>query len=663
MNLFVADKLNPVIFSADIRQGTHDLSDILAAAIQTTSPQIESTHFLFGAAAIKDGLTERFIHRLGLSVEQWQAGLMECALKKPGVMPPAHLTRDVLHETSIGMLEAAKEYCNRYTLPEITETVLLLCALGHLTEETKQLFSSVDIDVNGWRGELELLLMPVEPIRVLTTEEPGTIDQDMFSPGAKKVLQLMQGEAEALGYTTMDPRHLAIALLTHEGGVTQFGLFQQGLRPRKVQEILILNLKAKARRIRSSLVLTQETMQPMLQSIFILAGELAGKDHTGVVHECHLLLAFLDTRSMARHILEDEKVDLRQLKSVAEQYDLENEEEEEDLTLADIDTVRQRLLGRLVGQDQAIERILPAVQRMRFGFTVPERPVGVFLFCGQSGSGKTELAKELARAVYGSEENLIFMEMGQFNSPESMNIFVGSPPGYVGYGEGKLTNGLRDKPQSVVLFDEVEKAHPRVLDALLRFLDEGRIDDPAGPVRDGSKCIVILTSNIGADRLSELARELEGNPQAQSIIRQELRKEFKKEEFRVEFLNRVDELILFRTLNQTDYTGIAQRLLKSNLARLEAEKEVTVVASDGVAAAIGTYCGSIDEGARATARLIQSVVITPTINFIVGNNLTPPVKVKVGVVIQEQPVEQKEGEKKIAVEPLGIVELPDVDQP
>src|SRR5207248_9239326 len=138
---------------------------------------------------------------------------------------------------------------------------------------------------------------------------------------------------------------------------------------------------------------------------------------------------------------------------------------------------------------------------------------------------KTELAKTLAHAVYGSPENLIFLEMGQFNAPESMNIFVGAPPAYVGYGEGKLTNGLRDKPRAVVLFDEVEKAHARVLDALLRFLDEGRIDDPAGPVRDGSQCLVILTSNVGAQQLSELGKQVDASrSNARGLMRDQLRK-------------------------------------------------------------------------------------------------------------------------------------------
>jgi ATP-dependent Clp protease ATP-binding subunit ClpC len=623
MELFINGKLNPEAFELDVRHATHDLSDALLAAVNTQSAAIESTHFLMVVAKVPGGVTRKKLMRFGLTPDVWERELGACAIKSKGGAPLAHLTESSLHDSARAMLKTAQELCAQYDFIRITETILLLAGLKHATEGALKLFK--DIDLDSWIEELEQSLRKVEPVKVF---KKGEVDLDKFTPGAKKVLSLARGETESLGYEKADPRHLLLALLEREGGVTQYGLYHQGLAPKKIQEAAMLTLRARAKRTRSVAPLDKEHLQPMLSGILEEAGELAGRDHVQRVTEPHLLRAFLSIESSARRILEDEKVDLVRLREIAEGYDTSGDEEDEG-AMADIETVRKRLLQRLVGQDDAIERILPYIQRMRFGFTTPGRPVGVFLFCGQSGSGKTEMAKELARAVYGSEENLIFLEMGQFNSPESMNIFVGAPPGYIGYGEGKLTNGLRDKPRAVVLFDEVEKAHAKVLDALLRFLDEGRIDDPAGPVRDGSECIVILTSNVGAEALSQLWKQVENNPNWRTVVRKKLREEFKKHNFRVEFLNRVDELILFHTLGVDDYTEIAERLLERNLERLRKERDITVEPDPSVAKAIGSYCAEISEGARAAARLTQSVVITPVIDFILKNNCSPPIRLKV----------------------------------
>jgi ATP-dependent Clp protease ATP-binding subunit ClpC len=631
MDIFVGDRLNTQAFDADVRQATHDLSDLLLIAAQSQSVVIESTHFLIAAAKVPGGVTQKSLAQLGLSVEQWETGLADCVSKKPGTPPPAHLTEDSLAESATNILEAAKRWCASVGLTRINETVLLLSALEQVTPAVRELCESADIDLADWRAKLEQLIKPVEAVPVFKNDDKGLLLPDSFTPGARKVLDLLKSEAEALGYKVVDLRHLLLALLEHENGVTQYGIYYQGAVPRKVQQAVMLSLRSKASRTRSQIELGPEHLQSSLRNVLLNAGELAGGDHAERIGEPHLLRAFLATESAARRILEGERINLVNLRNLAENYDPADGEgeEEEDASIADIKTVRERLGKRLVGQDNAIERILPYIQRMRFGFTTPGRPVGVFLFCGQSGSGKTEMAKGLARAVYGSEENLIFLEMGQFNSPESMNIFVGAPPGYIGYGEGKLTNGLRDKPCAVVLFDEVEKAHAKVLDALLRFLDEGRIDDPAGPVRDGSQCIVILTSNVGAEELSQLWSKIKDNPNWRTELRKKLRDEFKNNNFRAEFLNRVDELILFRTLNAYDYAEIADRLLKRDLERLNRERQIEVTADPSVAQQIGAYCAEISEGARAAQRLTQSAVITPVIDFVLRNSCTPPVRLKV----------------------------------
>ena len=626
MNYFTNGNLDPQMFDTAVRQATHDFSDVLAAAVRTQSARIETTHFLIALARVPGGATQKHLASLGLTVEQWESGLAGCATHDGG-LPPTHLAEKCCDSAVARMLSAAESYRSRYEQPRVSEAVLLLSALENLTPDVTGLFKDAEVDGEHWRERLMAALEPIK--RIEPFESNGALALACFSPGAKKVLRLMRTEAESLGYDKADPRHLLLGLVACDGGATQYGLYHQGVTPKKVQEAAMISLRNRARKTRSSLTLDRDHLQPLLQRILISAGEVAGGDRTAAIAEPHVLRALLGVESVAQKILADEKADLAALRATAEGFDLTDDKEDDSSTIADISTVRERLRTRLVGQDDTIERILPYIQRMRFGFSTPGRPVGVFLFCGQSGSGKTEMAKELARAVYGSEENLIFLEMGQFNSAESMNIFVGSPPGYVGYGEGKLTNGLRDKPRSVVLFDEVEKANPRVLDALLRFVDEGRIDDPAGPVRDGTQCLVILTSNIGSESLSELWTRISTSPNWRTEIRKQLREEFKKNKFRVEFLNRFDEIILFHTLAKREYEQIAQRLLEKELGRLKKERQIEVAAQADVAAAIADYCQEIGEGARAVRRLVQSMVITPVIDFVLANACTPPIRLSV----------------------------------
>jgi ATP-dependent Clp protease ATP-binding subunit ClpC len=293
---------------------------------------------------------------------------------------------------------------------------------------------------------------------------------------------------------------------------------------------------------------------------------------------------------------------------------------------------------------------LPLIRRMHFGLRRIGKPAGVFLFCGPSGSGKTAMAKAIARAVFGSEDRLLMLEMGQFQTKESMNIFVGAPPAYIGYGEGKLTNGLRDKPRSVVLFDEVEKAHPEVFDALLRFIDEGQIDDPAGPVRDGTECIIVMTSNIRTDDLAGLLQD-NGYRKNKWELRRRLREALLNRgaelpaglpgrehfRFRPEFLNRIDEIVLFRTLDENDMTKIAERHLTEYQRRLEEERQVSLYIPnlDAAARVIGHFCADLEEGARATLRVAQTAVLDPVIDFLCDQECPLPVSLVVHLAPNE----------------------------
>jgi ATP-dependent Clp protease ATP-binding subunit ClpC len=651
MELFPDNKLDPGLFESNIRHGTHDLNDVLTCALYSQSPAVESTHFLVALARIGDGITRRSLDRIGLSLKSWETGLGQYTERSPDAVPPAQLTRAAMHPNALEMLRQVAERCDREKLSLVPESILLLCALRNVPPPILGLFTAAKLDHKALCLEIEESLQPVQAVSPLIEDDPHSLNRDVFSGGARNVLRLMQTEAAALGYQQIDARHLLLALVEREKGVTQYALFHQGVVPRRVQEALTVNLRGGARRHRDPDSLDRATLQPLLQRMLIHAGELAGRARAKRITEAHLLCGFLSIDSSARRILEDQKSDINSVRRIAEDYDVVDEEEDDE-AMADIQIVRERLKRRLVGQDDAIDQILPYVQTMRFGFSTPGKPVGTFLFCGQSGSGKTEMAKELARAIYGSEENLIFLEMGQFNSPESMNIFVGAPPGYVGYGEGKLTNGLRDKPRAVVLFDEVEKAHAKVLDALLRFLDEGRIDDPAGPVRDGSQCLLILTSNVGAEQLTKLGARLTGDGSGQARARKALVEEFKKAGARIEFLNRIDELILFRTLSESDYTVIAERLLQKDADRLAKEARIHISDWTGVAGAIGRYCFAAGEGARHAQRLVRKVLVTPAIDYVIKQSLPRPAWLKLSAELPRFAGDDGLGS---LVEPVGRV--------
>ena len=214
---------------------------------------------------------------------------------------------------------------------------------------------------------------------------------------------------------------------------------------------------------------------------------------------------------------------------------------------------RERLLGleaqlheRVVGQDEAVEAVARAVRRARAGLGDPNRPVGSFLFLGPTGVGKTELARALAETLFGDEDAMVRFDMSEFQERHTVSRLVGAPPGYVGYEEaGQLTETVRRRPYSVLLLDEIEKAHPDVFNILLQLLDDGRLTDGQGRTVDFKHTVVIMTSNLGADRIQAHARRDESFEQLKDELMDVLR-----QSFRPELLNRIDEIIVFRTLDR-----------------------------------------------------------------------------------------------------------------
>ncbi|MDY2842208.1 MAG: ATP-dependent Clp protease ATP-binding subunit [Candidatus Borkfalkiaceae bacterium] len=264
---------------------------------------------------------------------------------------------------------------------------------------------------------------------------------------------------------------------------------------------------------------------------------------------------------------------------------------------------------RVIGQDSAVKAVSDAIRRARAGLKDPDRPVGSFIFVGPTGVGKTELSKALAEAVFGNESNLIRVDMSEYMEKHSVSKLVGAPPGYVGFDEaGQLTEKVRRKPYSVVLFDEIEKAHPDVFNLLLQILDDGRLTDSKGRTVSFKNTIIILTSNVGATEAQRRGTlGFTGSAQAEYDNMCDRYTDALKENFRPEFLNRIDEVIVFRKLTREDTAKIAEILLSSLKKRL-AVMEVRLVVSPEAMELITTKGYDDEYGARPLKRVIQRYI-------------------------------------------------------
>ena len=261
---------------------------------------------------------------------------------------------------------------------------------------------------------------------------------------------------------------------------------------------------------------------------------------------------------------------------------------------------------RVVGQDEGVEKVTEAIIRSKAGIKDPTKPIGSFLFLGPTGVGKTELAKALAEALFDDESNMVRIDMSEYMEKHSVSRLIGAPPGYVGYDEGgQLTEAVRRKPYSVVLFDEVEKAHPDVFNVLRQVLDDGRITDSTGKTVDFKNTILIMTSNIGSQYLLEGIDE-NGNirPEAEAMVMNDL-----KAHFRPEFLNRLDETILFKPLTKENIGGIVDLLIE-DLNRRLADKELSLELTDSAKRFVVDHGYDPVYGARPLKRYLQKYVET-----------------------------------------------------
>ena len=275
--------------------------------------------------------------------------------------------------------------------------------------------------------------------------------------------------------------------------------------------------------------------------------------------------------------------------------------------------MEQLLHKRVIGQDEAVSAISRAIRRGRVGLKDPKRPVGSFIFLGPTGVGKTELCKALAQAVFGDENAMLRLDMSEYMEKHTVSKLIGSPPGYVGFEEGgQLTEKVRRKPYSVVLFDEIEKAHPDVFNMLLQILEDGRLTDSQGRTVDFKNTVIIMTSNVGARLITEKQKALgfisdenekeQGNKNIKELVMGEL-----QNVFRPEFLNRVDDIIVFNKLTQDEIKQIASKMLDVLAKRLE-KLNVKITFSDEAVTAIADKGFDENYGARPLRRAIQSEI-------------------------------------------------------
>ncbi|MDD2262162.1 MAG: ATP-dependent chaperone ClpB [Clostridia bacterium] len=287
---------------------------------------------------------------------------------------------------------------------------------------------------------------------------------------------------------------------------------------------------------------------------------------------------------------------------------------------------KEKLLGledilhrRVIGQDEAVRKVTESIIRSRAGIQDPNRPIGSFLFLGPTGVGKTELAKALAQALFDDEKNIIRIDMSEYMEKFSVSRLIGAPPGYVGYEEGgQLTEAVRRKPYSVVLFDEIEKAHPEVFNILLQVLDDGRITDSQGRTVDFKNTIIILTSNLGTQYILEGITE-------DNEISQDARKQVDmllKQQFRPEFLNRLDEIVYYKPLSKTEIFTIVDLMIKNLESRLKA-KQLSIDISKRAKEFIVDQGFDSIYGARPLKRYIQSHVETLIARMILSEDVEP----------------------------------------
>lgn len=543
--------------------------------------------------------------------------------EKKAEFSPGELTSETVATAVKEMLELVETLLRDHERSVVDGDLLTFALLEKADEQLKDSLEAwhTSKGLEAFRRQIK----PQKPPQVALFDEKGRLNDRVFSPGGLRLCRQLREDIASMGVQKATTRHMLYTLLGKETGPLVAALSASGIDVKKdLHAVLSRELVHLGRKRNDDFELTRNQMFNSVVSVLEESQKLAQqRDHPKVTEtDIHMAFVNREGREISRLFTKDIAVDLSTISNYMADSDVGDVEIEPPLQRYTIDEIKTNINETIFGQQQAVEKILPWIRRLRFGIPRDGRPAGVFLFLGPTGTGKTQLAKELARYVFGDEDMMIFLEMGQFHAKESITMFIGASPGYVGYGEGKLTNGLRDRPECVVLFDEIEKANEQVFDALLRFADEGLISDPAGPIRDGRKCIIVMTTNAGQ---TWLRSHLQNNPEArnepESLSRDlfsEAMKELQAKGFRPEFLGRVDERITFLPFSIPTCRQIVDGILDKEITKFKEIKHVNIEVPEAVRQILAqiTFDRSIEEGARGAPRAVNEFIVSEAIRVI-----------------------------------------------
>jgi ATP-dependent Clp protease ATP-binding subunit ClpB len=408
------------------------------------------------------------------------------------------------------------------------------------------------------------------------------------------------------------------------------------------------NIVLEIRAIKKDLeTLRIEAENAEMRSDLSLAAEIRYGKIPTLKKELDVKLARLKKLQKSRRILKEEitEEDIANVVSRATNIPVSKMLEEERQKL---DKLEDELKARVIGQDDAVKRVAEVIKRSRAGISDPNRPIGSFIFLGPTGVGKTELTKALGEAMWNDEKAIIRVDMSEYMERHSVSKLVGSPPGYVGYDEaGQLTEAVRHRPYSIILFDEIEKAHPEVFNILLQVLDEGRMTDGKGRVVNFKNTIIIMTSNIGSQFIEKMesigfsnTSEKEDYMNVKDKVMESL-----KDHFRPEFLNRIDEIVLFDILSKEAILEIVKLRIKVVKERIESKGIYFDINNEALEyLALEGY--NPHYGARPLNRLIQNKILNPLANLMIGNNVRKGDSVSIGIKNNELNIITKKGKIK-----------------